>query len=226
MMDTTTDTTAGALPILYSFRRCPYAMRARLAIAASARTCALREVVLRNKPPEMIAASAKATVPVLVLAGAEVIDESLEIMHWALDGNDPDGWLAPFLSDRADVDALIAENDGPFKDHLDRYKYPTRYADVDPRHHRAQGLVFLEKLDARLVKTAYLCGDDFTIADAAIAPFVRQFANTDRVWFDALDIAGVQRWLQEFLDSHRFRRVMEKYPAWQDGMAEPLFPAP
>lgn len=213
------------LPILYSFRRCPYAMRARMAIAASGQTCALREVVLRNKPPEMIQASPKGTVPVMVLPDDRVLEESLDIMNWALDRNDPEGWLALLNDDRDDIDALIAENDGPFKNDLDRYKYPSRFENADPLHHRSQGLEFLGKLNARLLKTDYLCGDGFGFADAAISPFVRQFANTDRGWFDALDLAGVQRWLQTILESDRFLAVMEKYPAWEAGMDEPTFPS-
>lgn len=221
---------AGEMPILYSFRRCPYAMRARMAIAVSGQTCALREIVLRNKPPEMIQASPKSTVPVLVLTDDpdnpddRVIEESLEIMHWALGRNDPEGWLAPLSDDRKDIDALIAENDGPFKEHLDRYKYPTRYENADPLHHRAQGTVFLEKLEARLLKAAFLCGNEFTLADAAISPFIRQFANNDREWFDALDMPGVQRWLKCVLESDCFLRVMEKYPAWEGGMDALAFP--
>lgn len=219
-----TDRAPGGMPVLYSFRRCPYAMRARMAIAAAGQKCALREVVLSSKPPEMIAASPKATVPVLVLADGRVIEESLEIMHWALGRNDPEGWLAPLLSDRAGVEALIEENDGPFKDDLDRYKYPSRYEKADPYAHRAQGLAFLERLDARLSGTAYLCGDAFSLADAAISPFIRQFANTDRGWFDALELAGVQRWLQGIIESDRFLGVMQKFPAWETGMEEPVFP--
>lgn len=212
------------VPILYSFRRCPYAMRARLAIAASGQTCALREVVLRNKPPEMIAVSPKGTVPIMVLPGERVIEESLEIMQWALGRSDPEGWLLPLKRDRDEIEALIAENDGPFKDALDRYKYPNRYDISDARPYRAQGLEFLKKLNARLLKTRCLCGDEFTFADAAIAPFVRQFANTDREWFDALDLPGAQNWLQRFLESNRFLGVMDKYPAWENGMDEPVFP--
>jgi len=214
----------GDLPILYSFRRCPYAMRARMAIAASRQTCALREVVLRNKPPEMIAVSPKGTVPVLVLPDQRVIDESLEIMQWVLSRDDPEGWLAPLKYDRDDSEALIAENDGPFKEALDRYKYPTRYENTDPLHCRTQGLAFLKKLNTRLLESAYLCGDVFTIADAAIAPFIRQFANNDREWFNVLDLPGVQNWLQTILESERFLGVMEKYPAWESGMDEPAFP--
>lgn len=215
---------AGARPILYSFRRCPYAMRARMAIAASGQTCALREVVLRNKPSEMLAASPKGTVPVLVLPDGEVIDESLDIMWWALGRSDPQGWLTPLKDARDDLMALIAENDGPFKDALDRYKYPPRYDNADPLPHRARGLEFLEKLNARLLNGTYLYGNDFTVADAAIAPFIRQFANTDRDWFDALELSDVQNWLQSILESDRFLGVMHKYPAWENGKDEPIFP--
>ncbi len=215
----------GELPILYSFRRCPYAMRARMAIAASGQACALREVVLRNKSPEMVAVSPKGTVPVMVLPDNRVIEESLEIMRWALDCSDPEGWLAPLHNDPNDIYALIAENDGPFKEALDRYKYPTRYETPDPLFYRAQGLVFLKKLNERLLKTDYLCGSNFTFSDAAISPFIRQFANNDREWFNALDLSRVQNWLQNILESDRFLRVMEKYPAWESGMVEPVFPS-
>lgn len=200
-------------------------MRARMAIAASGQACALREVVLRDKPPEMLAASPKGTVPVVVLSEGRVLEESLDIMLWALGRHDPEGWLRPLNEGRDDIDALIAENDGPFKSALDRYKYPGRYDLSDPLSYRAQGLAFLEKLNARLSKAAYLCGDTFTFADAAIAPFIRQFANTDRDWFDALALSGVQNWLQGILESDRFLRVMKKYPAWKNGLDEPEFPS-
>lgn len=195
-----------------------------MAIAASGQTCALREVILRNKPPEMLAVSPKGTVPVLVLPDETVIEESLEIMQWALGRNDPEGWLAPLNDDSDDIETLIAENDGSFKDNLDRYKYPTRYDISDPLPNRHQGLTFLEKLNTRLLKADYLCGNHFTFADAAIAPFVRQFANTDRAWFNALDLTRLQDWLRGILESDRFLRVMEKYPAWESGVAEPSFP--
>ena len=211
-------------PILYSFRRCPYAMRASLAIAVSGKTSALREVVLRNKPPEMIQASPKGTVPVMLLPNGHVLEESLEIMCWALEQSDPEGWLAPLNEDSDDINALISENDGSFKENLDRYKYPTRYNISDPLHYRSQGVLFLEKLNTRLIKTPYLCGYSFTFADAAILPFVRQFANNDRKWFDALSLSGVQNWLQSILESERFLNMMLKYPVWKSGMDEPTFP--
>ncbi len=215
-----------ALPILYSFRRCPYAMRARMAISVSGQICALREVVLRNKPPEMLAASPKGTVPVLVRADGQVLEESYDIMLWALGLHDPDGWLAPMARDADGVTGLIEENDGPFKDHLDRYKYANRYEheDADPKVHRTHAMTTIEKLEARLAEGAYLCGDGFTLADAAIAPFIRQFANTDRDWFDAQNLPGVQRWLGGILGSDLFLGVMGKYPAWAPGELEPAFP--
>jgi glutathione S-transferase len=146
-----------------------------------------------------------------------VIDESLDIMRWALTQADPDHWLGGV------DDALIAANDGPFKHHLDRYKYPHRY-DVDPLDHRAAGVAHLEMLEARLTAAPFLCGAYWTMTDAALAPFVRQFAETDRVWFDALPLPAVQRWLAAFLASPMFAAIMVRWPVWQAGDAEVLFP--
>ena len=207
------------MPVLYSFRRCPYAMRARMALLVSATSVRLREVVLRDKPAEMIAASPKATVPVLLLPDGQVIDESLAIMRWALEGNDPQAWLQ---GDAAES-ALIAEADGTFKDHLDRYKYPTRYENVDALEHRAAGLVFLENLDALLQDSGQLMGAKPTLADHAIFPFVRQFANNDRAWFDQLPLPALQQWLSDHLASPLFATTMQKYPQWQSGDVEPVF---
>jgi glutathione S-transferase len=190
-------------PILYSFRRCPYAMRARMALAVSGAPHEIREVKLRDKPAAMLAASPKGTVPVLVLADGQVIDESLDIMRWALGQNDPERWL-----DGNDT-ALIAANDGPFKHHLDRYKYSDRHG-TDPLEHRAQGLALLADLDARLRRHAYLCGETRMLTDAAILPFVRQFAAVDRTWFDAQKLPALQRWLAEGLASPLFTEVMAR----------------
>ncbi|QTD54769.1 glutathione S-transferase [Parasphingorhabdus cellanae] len=206
-------------PILYSFRRCPYAMRARMALLISETPVRLREVVLRDKPEEMIAASPKATVPVLVLHDDSVIDESLAIMHWALAGHDPDGWLEQEEAGRE----WIAETDGEFKTNLDRYKYPTRYEDVDPMAHRSAGLRFLEKLDAQLSEKGQLLRDKPSLADHAIFPFVRQFANNDRAWFDAQALPALQAWLAGHLQSDLFLTAMKKYPQWKTGDPEPLF---
>lgn len=213
------------MPVLYSFRRCPYAMRARMAIASSGQNCLLREVVLKDKPEAMMRASPKGTVPVLVLCDDSVIDESLDVMRWALGRSDPENWLTPLQEDAAGSLALLAENDGPFKAHLDRYKYPNRYDNTDPLDHRRHGLAFLQNLDSRLQGRAYLAGDAFTFLDAAILPFVRQFANTDRDWFDQAGLTRVPSWLDDALASERFIRIMDKYPAWKTTGTETRFPS-
>jgi len=201
------------IPVLYSFRRCPYAMRARMAIFYARAPCSLREVILRDKPDEMLAASPKATVPVLVLGTGSVIDESLDIMDWALARNDPDGWL----TDSDTAKQLIKESDGPFKHHLDRYKYGTRYEEQTPEFHRSQGEVFLNKLNTVLSETDYLTGPGINLADIAVFPFIRQFANTDRTWFDGLDLPALHKWLTRHQQSDLFQSVMAKYPQWKTG---------
>ncbi len=195
-------------PILYSFRRCPYAIRARLALAVSGIAVEHREVKLRDKPAEMLAASPKGTVPVLVLPDGAVIEESIDIMRWALARNDPEAWLA------GDDAELIAASDGAFKGHLDRYKYPERFA-ADGVDHRAAGLAMLEGLEARLGERAYLSGARFGLADAAILPFVRQFAAVDRDWFAGQDLARVQTWLAAFVGSELFEGVMVAREVWR-----------
>ncbi|NCN84364.1 MAG: glutathione S-transferase [Sphingomonadales bacterium] len=207
------------LPVLYSFRRCPYAMRARMALLISQTSVRLREVVLRDKPAEMVAASPKATVPVLILTDGLVVDESLAIMHWALEQKDPQGWL----QGKAAAAELIAEADGPFKHHLDRYKYPVRYENVDALEHRAAGRAFLEKLDSLIQPLGQLMGARPTLADHAIFPFVRQFANHDRAWFDPLPLPALQKWLADHLASPLFKAAMQKYPQWKTGDPEPVF---
>ncbi|GAD47764.1 hypothetical protein NT2_01_05380 [Caenibius tardaugens NBRC 16725] len=204
-------------PVLYSFRRCPYAMRARLAVLASETLCQLREVKLAAKPAEMLTASPKGTVPVLVLPDGQVIDESLDIMRWCLNRNDPENWLA------RDDAALIATHDGAFKHHLDRYKYPERHGS-DPVAHRTAGLAILQGLDDRLSQNAQLCGETRGLADMAIMPFVRQFAQTDRAWFDQQALPHVQRWLQQHLDSALFAQAMIRLKPWQAGDPPILFP--
>ena len=204
-------------PILYSFRRCPYAMRARLALLASGTVCAIREVKLSAKPAALIAASAKATVPVLVLADGRVIDQSLDIMRWALGRHDPEHWL-----DHADA-ALIATNDGAFKHHLDRYKYPHRHGS-DPIEHRTAGLAILGRLDTKLASARYLGGPARGLTDAALFPFVRQFAETDRPWFDAQPLPHVQAWLADHLAWPLFERAMVRLDPWQADDAPILFP--
>lgn len=211
----------GALPVLYSFRRCPYAMRARLALAVSAEPHEHREVVLRAKPAEMLAASPKGTVPVLVLSGGEVIDESLDIMRWALERSDPAQWLSPPQASQQDMDALIAANDGDFKRHLDRYKYPNRYADESGSDaagfaltHRTEAAQWLAQLDARL-GDGWLFGTQASLADMALLPFVRQFAHTDADWFAAQPWSRLQDWLAAFEASDLYAGVMGKHAAWR-----------
>jgi glutathione S-transferase len=209
-------------PLLYTFRRCPYAMRARMALVISGTPVRVREVVLRDKPAAMLEASAKGTVPVLVLGDGTVIDESIDVMRWALAQNDPEGWLAP------ESDGLIAEADGPFKSALDRYKYSNRYEDeaVVSEEQRALGLAFLKDWDARLAAAGgQFFGAQRTLADVALFPFVRQFANTDRDWFDGLELPALQTWLAGHLDSELFTGVMSKYPQWAPGADEPVLAA-
>ena len=206
--------TAQPLPILYSFRRCPYAMRARLALQVSGLTVEHREIALKNKSAEMLRASPKGTVPVLVLADGTVLEESLDIMRWALGRSDPQGWLGGDGAYRNDAWALIAQNDGEFKFHLDRYKYPHRYGLADGVLHRELAGGFLDLLQARLAQHGFLAGSRFGLADAAIAPFVRQFAHTDPAWFAAQSLRHLAQWLQDFEASAAFAQVMEKHPVW------------
>ncbi len=210
-------------PILYSFRRCPYAMRARLALAASATVCVLREVVLAHKPPDLLRASPKGTVPVLVLTDGWVLEQSLEIMLWALRRNDPRMWLPETAQDMDTALQLIAQCDGDFKAQLDRYKYPNRYALPDGLAHRTGGAQFLVALNARLATHRYLVGERFCLADAAIVPFVRQYAHTDPSWFASQPWPDLQQWLQAFEASGDYLRVMGKYDAWAQGQAVQLF---
>lgn len=205
-----------AWPVLYSFRRCPYAMRARLALRVSSQACELREVVLRDKPTELLQASPKATVPVLVDVDGTVFEQSLDIMRWALARHDPEGWLAPQQGNVDEMLALIAQIDGPFKFHLDRYKYPQRYP-VPEETHREAGAAILQALQARLSQTSHLFGHRPALADMAIAPFVRQFAHVDAEWFAAQPWTELKTWLAAFESSDLLASVMLKYPPWRTG---------
>ena len=210
------------LPILYSFRRCPYAMRARLALHASGTAYALREVALRDKPAAMLAASPKGTVPVLVLPDGRVIDESVDIMRWALRQNDPGNWLGYEGCYLDAASALVAINDGPFKAALDRYKYPERYTEHPQIHYRSLGEVFLQALEDRLAAdggSRWLLGEHMTIADAAVFPFIRQFAAVDQQWFDQSPYCRLREWCASLLDSTLFAAVMQKYKVWQEADA-------
>jgi len=217
-----TPMSTGALPVLYSFRRCPYAMRARLALHASGTVCALREVVLRDKPAALLAASPKGTVPVLVLPDGEVIAQSLDIMRWALARHDPHGWLQPDAGTLDDALAHIAECDDRFKRDLDRYKYPGRYEDADALVHRAQGAGFLMQLEARLVAAPHLAGSRSGLADNAVAPFVRQFSMVDPAWFAQQPWPRLRAWLDAWAGSEAFAAVMQRYAPWQPANAQPM----
>lgn len=199
-------------------------MRARLAITSSQQQCQLREVVLRDKPPALLDASAKGTVPVLLLPDGSVIDESLDIMLWALTQHDPDNWLKPEQGSLDQMLALIAENDGTFKGHLDRYKYPVRYNLESGTADRNAGALWLRKLDARLGSSSSLFGSRPSLADMAIAPFVRQYAHTDRDWFRSQDWPALVGWLDSFLESTVFVRIMQKYAPWAPDQQVVLFP--
>ena len=211
-------------PILYSFRRCPYAMRARLALLASGIRCEMREIALSQKPDSMLAVSPKGTVPVLVLKD-KVLEESLDIMHWAMAQSDPQCWSTAGQSNDAQAQAWVRSCDDEFKKNLDRYKYPNRYALSDGLAHRDMGAQFLLKLNAQLEKTPYLMGGDWCWVDAAIAPFVRQFARTDRDWFDTQAWYALKVWLENFEQSPAYSEVMHKFKVWHQGAKPVAFPA-
>jgi len=200
-------------PILYSYRRCPYAMRARMALKYAGINVENREISLREKPAAMLQASPKGTVPVLVLDDGKVLEQSLDIMLWALHQRDSEGWLAASQSEMLD---LIADSDGSFKLALDRYKYPERYPEHSIEYHRAQGEFFLNKLEARLRQTKCLFNNTITMADIAIFPFVRQFAAVDSVWFEAAPYPALQAWLKSLITSSLFESIMQKQPTFVD----------
>jgi glutathione S-transferase len=199
-------------------------MRARLALDASQQRCELREVVLKNKPEAMLQASPKGTVPVLVDTDGSVIDESLDIMLWALVRNDPEQWLSPSAAAREEMLTLVRHFDVHFKHHLDRYKYPARHVDADATLSRAEASQDLQELEARLTRTDWLSGDRVTLADMAIAPFVRQFANVDATWFASQPWPRLQRWLDTIVDSARFQHIMRPVEAWKPGTEGIVFP--
>jgi glutathione S-transferase len=217
-----------AHPILWTFRRCPYAMRARLALSSARVTVELREILLKKKPQAFLETSPSASVPSLWVPGLwlpgveepqQVIDESIDIMVWALEQNDPE----QLLNMPSEGSSLIDTNDGPFKIALDHTKYASRFPDVDAEAERHKAAGFLVDLDQRLKGQAALFGDRPTLADQAILPFVRQFANADRDWFDAQDWPDLSGWLNGFTQGDAFARIMIKYALWQDGDAPVWF---
>lgn len=205
--------------ILYSFRRCPYAMRARMGLKISGLDYEHREILLRDKPADMLAASPKGTVPVYLCPDGTVIDESLDLLEFALGQNDPLGWTD---CDLAQAQCLIDRNDGPFKHHLDRYKYASRYNDTAKRGdldltHRAKAEEIIADYEGRLSGHDFLLGDRPSIADIAIFPFMRQFANADITWWTASPYPATRTWLTRHVESDLFKSIMTKYPLWTAG---------
>ena len=214
------------VPILWSFRRCPYAMRARLAIQSSGAVVYLREILLRDKPEEFIADSAKATVPVLRLPDGTVIDESLDVMRWALSQDDPEDWQAVLTTSPEESAAFLEELDGSFKSALDRYKYASRYdhGAEETLHHRRIGEDFLARINAKLNDQPYLSGNKQGFLDFASLPFIRQFRIADPDWFDQQDWPHLHPWLHHFLQSERFLSVMKKYAPWKETGGDGIWP--
>ena len=204
--------------VLYSYRRCPYAMRARMALAYSGIAVEIREISLREKPTSLLAISPKGTVPVLQSDGL-VIEQSYDIMKWALRQSDPDQWLSKDTESL--IDEWVAKNDGPFKKLLDQYKYPDRHPDVQPEETLTQAMaLFLGPINEQLKANPYLLGPKISLADIALFPFVRQFAMVDPDWLDQSGLLFLKQWLNERLESPLFMGVMQKNPTWQDPTPE------
>ena len=204
--------------VLYSYRRCPYAMRARMALAYSGIAVEIREISLREKPASMLAISPKGTVPVLQTDGL-VIEQSYDIMKWALKQSDPDQWLS--AETESVIDQWIEKNDGPFKKLLDQYKYPDRYPNISLEETLSQAVTsFLSPINEQLKKSTYLLGPKISLADIAIFPFVRQFSMVDPEWVDQSGLKFLKQWLNEHLESSLFLSVMQKYPTWYDPTPE------
>jgi glutathione S-transferase len=192
-------------------------MRARLAIAYSGISVELREVVLKDKPASLLAASPKGTVPVLIDEQQTIIDESIDIMQWAIQQNDPDNWFQHLSPEQLELgNELISYNDGEFKYYLDRYKYADRYPEQTEQFYRQQGELFLQKLEQQLANQAYLLAPHITWADIAILPFIRQFASVDKTWFEQANYLKVRNWLNTFIESDRFKQIMPKFKQWHE----------
>ena len=213
-------TTTKTYPILYSLRNCPYAMRARIAIFKSKQTVQLRDLVLSNKPEEMLIVSPKGTVPVVVLADGRVIEESLDVMLWALEQADPEHWL--HMPEKG-YD-WISRGDGPFKQALDHTKYAVRFPDLDHTQELGHATEFLQDLNDQIAGFDWMFGANCTFADMALLPFVRQFANIDRIWFNQKNWPHLHRWLDKFLATDRFTEIMLQYERWHTGDSATIFP--
>lgn len=217
-------TQANSFPILYSLRNCPYAMRARIAIFKAKQTVLLRDVVLSNKPKEMIAESPKGTVPVLVLTNKMVLEESLEIMLWALNETDPNDLL--HKNDPTAVEQMleiIQLFDDEFKESLEQYKCAKRYKENNIEQCREKCEQYLQQLEQRLANTQYLMSNKESLVDIALVPFIRQFARVERQWYLQSPYPNVRQWLNNYLQSPMFTKVMAKYPLWLDNHEVVLF---
>jgi len=220
------------LPLLYSLRNCPYAMRARVAIFKAKQTVLLRDIVLSNKPIDMVTASPKGTVPVLVLSNGIVIEESLEVMLWAFAQSDPNDLLHRHIDERFEKNKgntlinmleLINEFDRDFKNCLEQYKCAKRYKEGNIEQCREACEFYLQKLEQRLTHHLYLFSDKESLADIALLPFIRQFAKIERQWYLQSPYPMVRKWLGNYLQSPMFTKVMAKYPLWLDNHEIVLF---
>lgn len=205
--------------VLYSFRRCPYCMRAHMALKVSGLSVELREVLLKDLPVELLSLSEKATVPVLLLPDDTIIDESWDILKWALQQNDPENWLGDNNQYLPDAEMLLEINDFSFKDDLDHYKYADRFPENSAEHYRNACEEFIEELEEMLDENSYLLSDQLTLADIAVFPFVRQFSLVDKDWFDNSDYQNVQRWLEKLITTELFHDVFQKHDVWEEGAA-------
>ena len=202
-------------PILYSFRRCPYAMRARLALQTSGVLVEIREIKLQNKPEELLQCSPKGTVPVLILNSEEVLDESLDIIWWALKISDQKNWLTEGQLNQVERKKILNTIEYDFKQNLDKYKYPNRYININKNFYRDRNLKFLNHLNDLLKKSKALNCPHLSMIDYAIFPFIRQFRNVDEQWFDSLDLGFLKKWLYQIIDSKQFLSIMKKYKLWE-----------
>ncbi|MEZ8037315.1 glutathione S-transferase [Vibrio crassostreae] len=212
------------LPILYSLRRCPYAMRGRMGIALSQQKVLLREVITKDKPSELLASSPKGTVPVLVLPNGQVIEQSLDVMNWALQQNDPQDLLRssePILSEQ--VQQLIKTNDEEFISYLEKYRASVRYRNIDVEQRRQACETFISQLEARLTDQPYFFGETPSLADFAVMPFVSQFVRVEKKWFVKSEYQNVGRWLRAHLESKLYTQVMKQYPLWNETKQDCLF---
>ena len=202
-------------PILYTFRRCPYAMRARFAMRSSKIIVEVREIKLQKKPSEFLKSSPKGTVPVLITKSGKVLEESLDIINWALNKNDPDKWLANGKLESHEITKLLDDLENKFKPNLDKYKYPSRFSGVDQFFHRDKNLCFLKKLNSYLENNKSLNCEHLSLLDYAIFPFVRQFRNVNQDWFDKLNFVFLNKWINQIIDSKDFSSIMKKFKKWE-----------